>query len=146
MMQIIRGCHFRKRVDDFEVSGQRILRMFFITRDFADTQSGLTFLVFYWIRSYGNSVVIIIPRVGQMCVTKMAPPGSAENEIEQFWRMEMVDMVTYYKKWFPDRTSISVNIFLQQPNFGIRWGSTLQVSRPRYLHLRNPIMRPTLSR
>ena len=58
-----------------------------------------------------------------------APPGAAENEIEQFWRMEMVDMVITiillsYQK------SRSVNNLLQQSDSGRRWDSTPRVSRP----------------
>ena len=42
----------------------------------------------------------------------MAPPGAAENEMEQFRRMEMVDMVIT-RIWFSGRKSRSVNNFLQ---------------------------------
>jgi hypothetical protein len=37
--------------------------------------------------------IIIIPGWAECAEKYSAPPGSAEHEIEQFWRMEMVDMV-----------------------------------------------------
>jgi hypothetical protein len=59
----------------------------------------------------------------------LAPPGAAGNEMEQFRRMEMIDMVIT-TKWFSGRKSRSVNNFLQRPFFGLRWDFTPRGSRP----------------
>ena len=59
----------------------------------------------------------------------LVPPRAADNEIEQFWRMEIVDMALT-KNWFSGQKSRSVNIFVQQPDLGLRWDFTPWVSRP----------------
>ena len=57
------------------------------------------------------------------------PPPRVENGIEQFWHMDMVDMVII-KNWFSGRTSRSVHNGFKRPDLGLRWDFTLQVSRP----------------
>ena len=59
----------------------------------------------------------------------LAPPGAAENEMEQFRRMEMVDMVIT-RISFSGRKSRSVNNFLQRLVFGLRGDFSPRGSRP----------------
>ena len=62
---------------------------------------------------------VIIIRGGSKCAEKTwAPPGAAKHEMEQFRRMEMVDMVIT-RIWFSGRKSRSVNNFLQRLVFGL---------------------------
>ena len=59
----------------------------------------------------------------------LAPPGSTESEIEQFWHMKIVDVIISRFR-FSGRKSRSVNMFFQQPDLGPRRDFTPRVSRP----------------
>ena len=76
---------------------------------------------------------IIILGVGQMCGTKMAPPGAAENEIEQFWPMEMVDMVITKKIMIASQKGLGQIILFGKCYLGAKFKARAESQPPQGL-------------